>query len=280
MELLAHNIEGLLDLHLDVLGGLNQGVVDEGVQERDDVHLVLAEDSQDDFTGALEDTLFLEDTKCVHDVLSQAEGHDLGNLQLRTLFKDTVEIDMSYFSSVLMDQDVVTMAISQASHIADNRPNGSRFDEVETGLVPQFWAWEVVGKPAAQDRFDVLLDLAPYGRMGVSLVKVLCLLLNVLHFSLDVVLAPVLSDHTLKGARVLDPLDQSRVATKGNNRISSQSKVSLAGIRVVVQHFVAQHGEVDEPLLLTKISVLVTLQQEIVDPLVRSEYSNLLGLFF
>ena len=54
--------------------------MDERVEELQDIALVLAKNTKDDFTALLEDSFFLEDTKSVHYVRSEAEWDDFGNL--------------------------------------------------------------------------------------------------------------------------------------------------------------------------------------------------------
>lgn len=123
MKLLFDDFEGVFDLNLQVLAGLNQWVVDERVQILQNVALVLAEDSEHDLATLLEDTFLFEDSEGIHDVRRESEGHYLRDLQLGTFFEDAIEVDMGHLSCVLVDQNVVSVPITQAYDVANHRPD-------------------------------------------------------------------------------------------------------------------------------------------------------------
>ena len=51
--------------------------------------------------------------------MSQAEGHNLWDAQLLPLVKDNVVVDVDHAPSVLVQQDVVQMTITQAQQVAN-----------------------------------------------------------------------------------------------------------------------------------------------------------------
>ena len=120
MQLFLDHFKSILDLDLQVLTCFNQWVMDERVEELQDIALVLAKNTKDDFTALLEDSLFLEDAKSVHYVGSEAEWDDFGNLQLRSLLEDAVKVNVSHFARVLMNQDVVSVTITKADDVAND----------------------------------------------------------------------------------------------------------------------------------------------------------------
>ena len=77
VQLTLHNVEGLLNLDLDVLLALNQRVMDKGIEEADYVLGILSQNAHDYFAVALEDALLLEEPKCLHYVLSKPKWNDL-----------------------------------------------------------------------------------------------------------------------------------------------------------------------------------------------------------
>ena len=47
-----------------------------------------------------------------------------------------------------------------------------------------------------------------------------------------------------------------------------------------MKHLVAQPSEINESLFLAQVTILVTLEQKVVDVLVCAKYANFLRLFF
>ena len=172
------------------------------------------------------------------------------------------------------------MAITKTDHIPNHRPDSSRFDEVVASLVPNLRARIVVCKPVTKNRLDVLFDLVPDFGMSIALAKISCLLLDLLHLTFYVIFLPVVTNYTLQRVSVLDPFNQAGVTTKWHDCVSSKFQIAIARLRVIHQHLIAKAGEVDESLLFAQISVLVTLQQEVVNTLVSAKNANLLWLFF
>ena len=74
MQLRLDDVEGLLDLDLDILLALNKRVVDEGIKEGNDVLRIFTKDSLHHLTVTLKYSLFFEDTEGIHDVLGETEG--------------------------------------------------------------------------------------------------------------------------------------------------------------------------------------------------------------
>lgn len=194
VELTLDHFEGLLDLDLDVLLAFNQGVMDKGVQKGHNVFGILSQDSLNDLTVTEEDPFLFKQAESVHDVLGQTERNNFGDLEFGTLFKDTVKVDMCHLTCVLMDQDVISMSITQSNHIAYHRPYSSRADEVKASLIPDLWGGEVVSHPHAQDRLNLLFDLVPYGFMGLPLFKLDSACFDFLHLAPDVMLLPLLTN--------------------------------------------------------------------------------------
>ena len=94
--------------------------MDERVKELEDVALIFAENTKDNLTALLEHSFLFEDTKGIHDVRGQAERHDLWNLQFGSLLKDAIKVNMSNLTRVLMNQDVISMTISQSNHVTND----------------------------------------------------------------------------------------------------------------------------------------------------------------
>ena len=135
-------------------------------------------------------------------------------------------------------------------------------------------------KPIAENRLDILLDLIPDLCVRLTLSQVLRLLLDLLHLTLDVVLLPVVPYNTLQCVSVLDPLNQTCVSTEWHNGVGSKLQISGPRLCVILKHLVAQPSEIYESLLLAQITILIALEQKVVNVLIRSEYANLLWLFF
>jgi hypothetical protein len=123
MQLLFHQLESILDLHLDILLGFDQRIVYERVQERHYVALILSHHSHDHLAALLEDTFLLKDSKSVHDIRGKSEWDYLWDLKFGSLLKDTIKVDMSNLARVLVNQYVVSMSISQTNHVANHGPN-------------------------------------------------------------------------------------------------------------------------------------------------------------
>ena len=104
---------------------------------------------------------------------------------------------MGDFTCVLVNEDVVTMAITKTDHIPNHRPDSSRLDEIVASLVPDLRAWIVVCKPVTKNRLDVLFDLVPDFSVSIALAKISCFLLDLLHLTFDVILLPVVTNNTL-----------------------------------------------------------------------------------
>lgn len=79
----------------------------------------------------------------------------------------------------------------------------------------------MVSKPVAEHWLDVILDLVPNLSVGVTHTQVLRLLLDLIHFTPDIVLFPVVTNDALQGIRVLDPFDQASVPTQRHNCVGS-----------------------------------------------------------
>lgn len=114
--------------------------------------------------------------------------------------------------------------------------------------------------------------------MCLALLLLSGLLLDILHLSLDGVLFPVVSDNALQGLGILNPLYETCISTQGDDCVGSKSQISLSCFWVIIKHSVAQHSEVDESLLLSEVSILVTFEQEVVILTIRTNNSDLFGL--
>ena len=187
---------------------------------------------------------------------------------------------MRDFTSVLMNQDVVSVSIAEADYIANHRPDGGRFDEVVPRFVPNFWTRIMMSEPISQNRLDVFFDLVPDLSVSFAHSKVLSLFLDFLHLTFYVVLLPIVSNNTLESVRVLDPFDQPGVSAQRHNCICTQLEVSGSSLGVVLEHLVAKTSKVNEPLFFPKVTILVALEQEVIHVLVCAKNSDLLRLFF
>ena len=204
--------------------------MDERVQELEDVALVLPQDAQNDLTRLLEDAFLLENAERVHYITCKAEGHDFRDLELGTFFEDAVKVHMRHFASVLVDEDVVAVSVSETDYVANHRPYSRRFDKIVPGFVPYFGAGIVVCEPVAQYRLDVLLDFVPNLGVSVAHTQVCGFFLDFLHLTFDVILLPVVADDAFEGIGVLDPFDEARVATQRHDCISAQLQIPLASL--------------------------------------------------
>lgn len=157
------------------------------------------------------------------------------------------------------------MSIPQANNVADYAPDGSRFHEVVTGFVPEVWGGKVIGKPGSEDRSNRLFDSWPDQGMGVTFFHLLRFLFDVLHFTSRILLFPVFTDDALQSRSVLDPFDQTSVATQRHDSIRAQLQIPLSRFAVIVEHFVAEDCKIDESLFFAKVSVFITFQQKVVD---------------
>jgi len=223
MELRLDDVEGLLDLDLNVLLALNKRVVDERIKEGDDVLRIFTKDSLDHLAVTLKHTLFFEDTEGIHDVLGQTEGDNFRDFKLCSFFKDAIKVDMCHFSCVLMNKDVITMSVTQTYDITDHRPNGCRPDKVDTSLIPDLWAWEMIRHPVAKDRFNFFFHLVPYLFMSLPLFKVYSFLFYVMHLSFDVVTFPLLTHDRLERGCILNPLNHTCGTCERYYGVGSQS---------------------------------------------------------
>ena len=86
----------------------------------------------------------------------------------------------------------------------------------------------MVCDPVSENRFHVLLKLAPNLGMGLTLLLLCRLLLDILHLTLDVILFPVVSDNALQGLGVLNPLYKTSVSAQGDDCVCSESQVSFS----------------------------------------------------
>ena len=106
----------------------------------------------------------------------------------------------------------------------------------------------MVGEPSSQHRSYRFLDSGPDQGMSVAFVHLHRFLLDVGHLTFHVQLFPVLSNDGLQSGSVLNPLDQTSVATERHNRVGAQLQISFARLAVVLKHFVAEDCKIDEPL--------------------------------
>jgi len=94
--------------------------MNERIKEGDNVLRILPQNSLNNFTVALEDTFFFEYAECIHDVLSESERYYFWNLELGSFLKDAIEINMSDFSCMLMNKNIITMSVSKPYNITNH----------------------------------------------------------------------------------------------------------------------------------------------------------------
>ena len=123
-------------------------------------------------------------------------------------------------------------------------------------------------EPSREYRFDVFFNLSPDLRMGLSHVKILSHFPDILNVALDVVFVPLFGNDSLERACILNPFNQPSVATQRHDAVSAQAKASLTGFRVSFKHSVAENRELYKALFLAQITLLVALQQKVVNLLV------------
>jgi hypothetical protein len=82
----------------------------------------------------------------------------------------------------------------------------------------------------------------------------------------------------MKCVAVWDPSDQSRILTKGNNRIASDAQVFLTCLGVDCQQSVDQSKQLHHSLILS--NVFVTLQKEHVLAPITSVHLHLSWVLF
>ena len=116
--------------------------------------------------------------------------------------------------------------------------------------------------------------------MRLTFLLVLGFLLDTLHFSLYVILLPVVSNYVLQGLCVLYPLNQASISAQRHDGICSEVKVPLSCFSIILKHFVAKYSKVDEALFFSQISIFVALEQEAISLSVGAYYANLLWLLF
>ena len=88
----------------------------------------------------------------------------------------------------------------------------------------------MISDPIAENRLHVLFELTPNLSMVLSFLELLSLSLDILHFSLDVVLFPVISNYILESLGALDPLNKTGVSTQRHDRICSESEIPLSSL--------------------------------------------------
>jgi len=116
--------------------------------------------------------------------------------------------------------------------------------------------------------------------MVVSHVQLLSHSSDIVNVSLDVVFVPLFCDDCLERACILDPFNQSSVATQRHDAVSAQAKASLTGLRVRFKHSVTENRELYKALFLAQITFLVALQQKIVNLLICPYYADFFWFFF
>jgi len=177
---------------------------------------------------------------------------------------------MSYFTRVLVNQNIVTVTITETNHVPDHAPYSVRLYEVDTRFIPQVRSQKMLRKPGCEYRLDIFFYFSPNLGMSLTHVKLHGLFLDILHVSFYVSSLPLFGDYRLKRTRILDPFNQASVATQRHNAISPQAKASLTSFRVRFEHSVAENREVYKALLLTEVTLLITFQQKVVNLLVSS----------
>ena len=122
-----------------------------------------------------------------------------------------------------MDQDVITVSITQTDDITDHGPYSGRSDKVDASLIPDLWAREMIRHPVAKDRFDFFLNFVPYLFMSLTLFEVNSFLFDVMHLSFDIVAFPLLTHDRLEGGGILNPLNHTCGTSEGHYGVGSQS---------------------------------------------------------
>ncbi len=187
---------------------------------------------------------------------------------------------MSYFSSMLMNQDVVTVSITKTNDITNHRPYSCWSDKVDTSFVPYFWTRKVIGHPISKDRLDFFLDFIPNLLMSFTLLEIDGLLFNIMHLSLDVMALPLLTNDRLKCGSILYPFNHTSGSSQGDDCISPKPQISFPRLWVILEHFVAENGKIDETLFLPQVTILIAFKQEIVDLLIGPNNTNFFRFLF
>lgn len=147
--------------------------------------MVISQDIEGHFAGLLKYAFLLEDAERVNQVLCQSKWNDFRHFQLRSFFKNTVEVHMGDLSRVLVDEDVITVAVTQSDHVTYHAPDCARLREIQAGLIPQVRRWEVLREPIGKYRLGCLLDILPDLRVGFAFVLLLSHLLDLTHVAFD-----------------------------------------------------------------------------------------------
>lgn len=146
----------------------------EGIQERQNILLVLSHHSHNNFRTLLENAFLFENTESVHDVSGESERNDFRDFQLCTFFENAVEIHVSHLTCVLMNQDIVSVTITESNYVADDRPNRCCFNEIYAGFVPKVWTGEMLSEPRAKYWFNSGFYLRPAFLVCITFTKLNC----------------------------------------------------------------------------------------------------------
>lgn len=148
------------------------------------------------------------------------------------MFERDTEIDVDDFASVLVEEDVVSVAISEAEDVAEDGDGGGAAGVGETGVVPFIGAVELVHEEELHDGVEVRAYCAVLFKAGLA-----ASLLDVRnHFAALVplqVLGPVKVVRRLyvvcERDGVLNELDHSRGSCERDNLIGADLQIALSG---------------------------------------------------
>ena len=89
-------------------------------------------------------------------LVGETERDTFWRLEGETLPKETVEIDVNEVSCLLVEEDVLSVAITEANDVADHRHDGSGSSVIQARLEPRCGVSEGLQKPLVKDGLEHL----------------------------------------------------------------------------------------------------------------------------
>ena len=137
-----------------------QGIVAQDVEDGHDGILVLAQGLEGEVAAAAEDALDAGEAHAVDDVARQPEGDHFRDGQDPAGLEGDAEVDVHHFSRLLVEQDVVAVAVADAEDVAEDRDGGRGARVGEPFGEPVVRVEEAFEEEVAEHGLEVVADVS------------------------------------------------------------------------------------------------------------------------